>query len=265
MEEPYRASEDVWVLPTNLEVPGVGALPINAFVLESSQPVLVDSGLAVDEGAFLEALRSVIDPAELLWIWLTHDDTDHSGNLSALMSLAPDARLATHAFGVLRMATVWPVPLDRVHALRPGDQIDAGDRILRSVRPPTFDNPMSLGLFDHSTSNLFSVDAFGAILPNATADIADVPEDALVEGMVTWATFDSPWTHITDRALFQDTLAEVRRLQPARILPSHLPPAVDRLDSFLEIAASVPDAAPFEPPDAETFAAIASQLGRDAG
>jgi hypothetical protein len=30
------------------------------------------------------------------------------------------------------------------------------------------------------------------------------------------------------------------------------------------VAASVPDAAPFEPPDAETFAVIAEQLGRAA-
>jgi hypothetical protein len=265
MEEPYRAGEDVWVLPANLEVPGVGALPVNAFVLESTEPVLVDTGLAVDGDAFLGALGSVIDLAQLRWIWLTHDDSDHSGNLPTLMDAAPNARLATHAFGALRMGTVWAVPFDRVHALRPGDQIDAGDRTLRAIRPPTFDNPMSLGLFDERSSNLFSVDAFGAILPNAVGDLAEVPPDALVDGMVTWATFDSPWTHISDRALFEEKLNEVRRLDPARVLSSHLPPAVDRLDAFLDVAASVPDAAPFEPPDAATFATIASQLGRDTG
>jgi hypothetical protein len=261
VEEPYRASGNVWVLPDSLEVPGVGALPVNAFVIESAQPVLVDCGLAADEEAFLSALRSVVDPAELQWIWLTHDDSDHSGNLPRLMNLAPNARLATHAFGALRMSTLWSVPLDRVHALRPGDRIDAGDRTLVALRPPTFDNPMSLGLFDSRTSNLFSVDAFGAILPDTVGEIAEVPSEALIEGMVTWATFDSPWTHLTDRSLFEETLRAVRVLNPECILSSHLPPAADRLESFLELVASVPDAAPFEPPDAATFAVIAAQLG----
>lgn len=82
---------------------------------------------------------------------------------------------------------------DRVHALSPGEGLRVGDRTLRAVVPPTFDNPMSIGLHDESTGTLFSVDSFGAILPVAR-EAADVPEEALVGGMVAWGTFDSPWT-----------------------------------------------------------------------
>ena len=48
MDAPYQAAADVHVLPTNAPFPGVGVLPINAYVLMAEEPVLVDSGLGVD-------------------------------------------------------------------------------------------------------------------------------------------------------------------------------------------------------------------------
>lgn len=44
------------------------------------------------------------------------------------------------------------------------------------------------------------LDSFGAILPEATQDAAEMPEDALTGGMQVWATSDSPWAHLVDRA-----------------------------------------------------------------
>lgn len=108
------------------------------------------------------------------------------------MALAPNARLVTHAFSALRMGTWWPVPMDRVHAIRFGDEIHVGDRTLTAVAPPLFDSPLSVGVLDRSNGNLFSVDAFGAILPEPTRDTADVPPEALAGGMLGWATTDSP-------------------------------------------------------------------------
>ncbi len=79
--------------------------------------------------------------------------------------------------------------------------------------------------------------------------------------MVAWTTFDSPWTHITQRSSFGAALDDVRRMDPTRILPSHLPPATGRVDQFLEILASVPDAERFVAPDAAAFDEIVLQLG----
>src|SRR4051812_6569833 len=118
---------DVAVFTSAITVPGLGTLPINSFVLLAQQPVLIDAGLVNDSDAFMTALRAVIDPAELRWIWVTHDDADHIGALQAVMASAPNATLAIHAFGALRTATIWPLPLDRVHALSPGDRFDLGD------------------------------------------------------------------------------------------------------------------------------------------
>src|SRR5690606_34497385 len=106
----------------------------------------------------------------LRWVWLTHDDGDHTGNIQRVFDLAPQARLVTHGMSALRMSSWWSVPLDRMHAIRPGDRLAVGDRTLRAVTPPLFDNPMSMGFLDEATGALFSADAFGGILPAPAED-----------------------------------------------------------------------------------------------
>lgn len=254
MDSPYQGAPDVHVFPANLSLPGLGVLPINAYLLMAEEPVLIDTGIGVDTDDFVEAVGSVVDLNELKWVWLTHDDADHTGSIRRVMELAPNARLVTHALSALRMATWWPVPMDRVHAIRFGDQIQVGDRILTAVAPPLFDNPTSTGVLDGSTGAFFSVDSFGAILPEATQDAAEVPPEALAGGMVGWATSDSPWAHVTDRAKFGEVLDRVRRIGPSMIFSSHLPAASGTsMEDFLRVLETVPDAEPFMPPSSEEF------------
>ena len=254
MDAPYQGSSDVHVFPANLSIPGVGVLPINAFLLMAEEPVLVDTGIGFDSPEFLDAVSSIVPLDEIKWVWLTHDDADHTGSIQRVMELAPNARLVTHAMSALRMSSWWDVPLHRVHAIRFGDELHVGDRTLTAVAPPLFDNPMSTGLLDQSTGALFTVDAFGALLPEATQSASDVPPEALAGGMVGWATSDSPWAHITDRAKFGEVLERVRAIAPSRIFSSHLPAADgSSMNEFIKILEMVPDAEPFAPPNAEQF------------
>ncbi len=183
-----------------------------------------------------------------------------------MFELAPHARLVTHAFSAMRMGSWWPVPFERVHAIRVGDRLPVGDRTLRAVAPPLFDNPMSTGLLDEATGSLFSVDSFGAILPEATQDAAEVPHAALAGGMRAWAASDSPWAHLLDRQRFAQVLEGVRRLQPTRIFSSHLPAASGTsLERFLEVLDSVPDAEPAVAPNHEEFAQMLAAMAAAQG
>ena len=102
---------DVTVLGDRAEVPGLGHLPVNAFVLHASQPVVVDTGLSTADKDFVTELAKVIDPADVRWIWLTHPDRDHTGGLWELLEAAPHARLVTTFLGVGVMSTQWEVPM----------------------------------------------------------------------------------------------------------------------------------------------------------
>jgi flavorubredoxin len=96
----YTAAPDIEVLTSDFPIPGFGLVPINSFVLKGSQPILVDTGAVVQSAEFMPALRSVIDPSDLEWIWITHTDFDHMGSLHQLLAEYPQIRVMTTFLGV---------------------------------------------------------------------------------------------------------------------------------------------------------------------
>lgn len=214
MDKPYQLMKDIYILPSFFPIPGMGFLAVNAFVINAQEPVLVDTGMGIDSADFMKALESIIDPQDLKWVWLTHDDADHTGSLQKVLEAAPNARLVANSLAVLRTSTAWPVPMNRVYWLNPGDAIKAGDRELKAVRPPIFDNPTTIGIYDKTSEAFFSADFFGAIIPSPAKDLEDLAETDLEQGMVSWASADSPWIHMVDASRFSKELDKIRQIAP---------------------------------------------------
>jgi len=78
MNKSYQVTTDIEVLPAHFPIPGAGLLPINAFLIKAKEPVLVDTGMGIETEKFMETLGTLIDPRDLRWVWLTHDDADHT-------------------------------------------------------------------------------------------------------------------------------------------------------------------------------------------
>jgi flavorubredoxin len=246
----YQAASDVDVVTSTATIAGFGQLAINAFVIHADEPVLVDTGSVVESDEFMNSLRSVIDPADLRWIWLTHTDFDHIGSLHRLLEENHQLRVITSFLGVGIMSLSAPLPMDRVYLLNPGQSVDVGDRTLTAVRPPAFDNPITAGLRDERSGIFFSSDCFGALLDEVPEAAEDVPAEALHQGQVFWATVDSSWLHTVDRSAFAVELDRVRALEPTMILSSHLPAARgSSVERLLGALAAVPDAPVFVGPD----------------
>ncbi len=260
MENPFQAMPDIDVLPAYFPLPGAGLLPVNAFVIKAKEPVLVDTGMGIDGEEFMKALKSVIDPRDLKWVWLTHDDADHTGNLQKVLAAAPNARLAAFSLAVLRISTAWPVPMDRVYWLNPGDSISVGDRKLTAVRPPLFDNPTTIGIYDDKSQAFFSADCFGAVIPSPAQSTDDIAAGDLAQGMVSWASLDSPWAHMAKPDDFSQTLDGIRRLAPKMILSAHLPPAKEKTEQFLELLATVPPSTPSVAPNQAALEQMLTQM-----
>jgi len=187
----YRAAAGIDVLTSSFQVPGMGFVPINAFVLDGAEPVLVDTGSGVESDEFMTALRSVIDVDDIRWIWLTHTDFDHIGSLHRLLEENARLRVITTFLGVGIMGlSSTPLPMDRVHLINPCQSLTLSDRRLTAVKPPVYDNPITTGFVDDRTGILFSSDCFGALLPAVPHDAADLDTDQLQAGQVRWATID---------------------------------------------------------------------------
>ncbi len=260
MDKPYQVMPDIVVLPSYFPVPGAGLLPVNAFVIKAAEPVLVDTGMGIDTEDFMNALESIIDPRDLRWVWLTHDDADHTGSLLKLLEAAPGALLAANSLAVLRMSTAWQVPMQRVYWLNPGDSIPAGDRKLTAVRPPLFDNPTTIGIFDNKSETFFSADCFGAIIPSPVQNVDDVAEEILAQGMMGWASMDNPWVHMVDPGIFGQALEGIRQLTPKTILSAHLPPARGKTGQFLDLLATVPASTPSAAPNQQALEQVLAQM-----
>ena len=258
--EIHRVARDVSVLSDQLEVPGIGFLAVNAFVLQAAEPVVVDTGLSLPDRGFMEALGSVVDPEDVRWIWLTHPDRDHTGALFDLLDAAPLARVITTFMGAGIMSTERPLPMDRVYLLNPGQSLDVGDRTLRGFRPPLYDSPATVGFYDDRSGACFSSDCFGGPLPSAElaggSEVRDVPRDALRAGQLLWATIDSPWVHNVEPTAYLATVEPLRAMDPAVILSTHLPPAAGQTAEFLDMLTSVPASDPFVGPDQRALEAM---------
>ncbi|HEX4434149.1 MAG TPA: MBL fold metallo-hydrolase [Acidimicrobiales bacterium] len=258
----YKAAADIDVLTTNFPVPGLGFVPINAFVLHGTEPVLVDTGSVVQREEFMAALRTVIDPADLRWIWLTHTDFDHIGSLHQLLAENPRLTVITTFLGVGIMGLTAPLPMDRVHLVNPGQTIVLGDRTLTAVKPPVFDNPVTTGFYDDRSGTLMSADCFGALLADVPERAEDLSAEDLAQGQVFWVMADSPWLCKVDRALFAKDLDAVRAWEPALVLSSHLPAAAGAsLDRMLTNLASAPEAVPFVGPDQAALEEMLASMG----
>jgi hypothetical protein len=248
--EAFNAAPGIDVITTALPIPGLGLVPVNAFVLHGTEPVLVDTGPIVLREEFLETLATVIDPAELRWVWLSHPDFDHIGSLHTLLEANPKLRVITTFLGMGIMGLFAPPPVDRAYLVNPGQDITVGDRTLRAFRPPTFDNPSTTGFRDQGSGVVFTSDCFGALLQEVPRRADDLSESDLAAGQLFWATVDAPWLHAVDPGTLARQLDTVRAMEPALVLSSHLPPAsggtVGRMVSTL---AGVPEAAPFVGPD----------------
>lgn len=256
MYEHYSVMPDIEVLPAYFPIPGLGILALNAFLIKSAEPVLVDTGVAVLSDEFMDQLTKAIDLEDLRWLWLTHMDQDHIGSLQHLLDSAPNLRIITNFLGTGKMSLFNPLPMARVFLLNPGQSISVGDRTLTALTPPTYDAPETTGLYDAKSGALFSADAFGALLSEPAAQAADIEPERLREGLITWTKVDSPWLHQVDVGKWEKTLEAIRVLAPKVILSCHLPPALGLNEELLKHIAAVPATAPFVGPDQRALEAM---------
>ncbi len=224
--EPEQVTPDTWVV-RQLAGEGMGpvATYINSSVILGEEPVIVDCGPAVTRDEWLETTFSIVDPADVRWIYLSHDDVDHTGNLLQVLDACPDATLVTTAFMMERMSAEFgmALPLPRMRWVNDGDRIDAGDRELVAVTPPTFDSPTTRGVFDTTSGVYWASDAMGSPVPHDVGDIAELDPGFWREGFLGQQMLLSPWLNWTSPDRYDRVVERVRSLGASVVTSAHGP------------------------------------------
>lgn len=263
--ETVKIAPKITALVTPMPVPAVGFLPINSYVITTGSPILVDTCVTLEPGEYVKAVSSVIDPADIATIWLTHADRDHTGALAEMLEAALNARLVTNFVSVGHLMTgAFPLPMDRVHVVNTGDKVDVGDRELIALRPPLFDNPGTVGFFDPNGRVLVSSDFLGGIMSSVdetvVPDVAAIPTDQRAAGQLLWGSGDSPWIHWVEESTFARNLDSVRSLGAELVLPTHLPPIHGDIESHLDVLTKLPGSTPFVAPDQEALMSFLAEM-----
>jgi flavorubredoxin len=260
MLKTIEVNSDITAIAAPLFVPGRGILPLTAMLLRSKEPMLIDTGAPIHRSEFLETLRSLIDPADIRWIFISHDDRDHTGNLIPLLDQCPRARVVTTFVGVGRMSEEWSLPMDRVYFLNDGDKLNLGDREIMAIRPPFFDAPGTRGVWDPKSSTLYSVDTFGAPVEKLVDDVEDVPREAWVQAFQWFNRVNHSWFELVDPKKFEQSLERIRSLAPANVVSFHGPVARNRTPELLAMLRDLLKMEPVALPDQKALEAMLASM-----
>lgn len=266
--KPLEIAPDTFLIR---ELTGEGTAPVNVYmnslVIRGEEPVIVDTGTYVNRERWLNDVFSLVDPKDVKYIYISHDDHDHVGNLRQALELCPNATLIGNWFMVERLAGDIALPLNRMRWVNNGESFQAGDRTLTAVRPPIFDSPTTRGLYDSKTGVYWASDAFAMPVLGPTDDAGDLDPEFWRDGFFTFASYVSPWHEFTDPKKYAAEVNKIERLNPSVIATAHGP--VSRgsaISNSFQLMKDLPNMEPKPfPPQAALEEIVAAMMSPEPG
>jgi ODP family beta lactamase len=222
---PSRIAADTWVI--HQVQPALGEplfVYLNSMVILGAEPMIVDTGTPANREQWLKDAFSLVEPTDVRWVFLSHDDVDHTGNLDEVMSACPNAQLVCNWAMIERHTNCFQFPLERCRWIMDGETLDIGDRELAALRPPVYDSPTTRGLFDPTTGVYWAVDTFATPLPDPQVGVADLDPDFWAGGLALFALGAvSPWLSMVDERKYGLYVDRVQNLAITTVAACHSP------------------------------------------
>ena len=230
-------------------------------VIRGSEPVIVDTGTLANRRQWLEDTFSIVEPEDVRWIFVSHDDADHVGNLGEVLDACPNATLVTSWAITERYSNFFEFPLGRCRWVDNGESFDVGDRRLLAVRPPQWDSPTTRGLLDERTGVYWAVDAFACPMPGSPiGNVKEFDAGFWEQGMAMFIhNALSPWLTLVDIDRYAALCDRVEALGMTTIASAHCPliTKASIADAF-DIARSLPSISAPPAPDQALLDAVLS-------
>lgn len=207
---------------------GEGAAPqavnLNSMLIRGSEPVVVDTGSPVQREQYLNELFNLVEPDDVRWVYISHDDADHVGSVNEVMAACPNATLITTWFMCERMGVEgFNVPPFRWRWVGDGEKLDAGDRTLVALRPPLYDSPTTRGLFDPTTGVYWASDCYATPVERAVTFAEELDPGFWSAGFTTFQGWISPWVQLVDQYAFGAQCDRIEQLGVTTIASCHSP------------------------------------------
>jgi flavorubredoxin len=152
----------------------------NSYLIVDDKIALVDTVFGPFMNEMLDRIAEVANPAKIDYVIANHVETDHSGAISEIMKIAPNAKvigtarckegLQKHYFGNWNFQVV-----------KTGDEISLGSRTLKFIEAPMLHWPDSMFTYVVEDSLLLPNDAFGQHLATSRRFNDEVDQAILME------------------------------------------------------------------------------------
>ena len=189
-------------------------IQFNQFLVKDDEPFLMHTGFRKMFPITLEAVSSIIDPAELRWLGFSHFESDECGALNEWLKVAPDAQAVCSLVGAVVMVNDFA---DRpARPLNDGEILDTGRHRLRFLATPHVPHCWDAGLFfDEADRTLLCSDLFfqpGNPKPLTESDVVQTAKESIIANLAGPMSKDMPYTSYTDATLRRLAALEPRTL-----------------------------------------------------
>jgi flavorubredoxin len=263
MLEPYEVAKETFVIPHSLPVPGVGQLPINSMVIRGQQPMLIDTLASVHREDFLRQAFELVDPEDVQWLFISHEDRDHSGSFAQVLERCPNAKVITNFLGLGKLLEEFEIPLQRVHFLNDGESVDIGDRTLTAIRPPLYDSSATRGLWDPSTEVYFAADCFGAVLRDPVEYTDELDATEYEDGFFWMNRANHVWFHEIRQEVLDADAKKIADLGAKVMVSGHGPTVRRDIERVCHSITRIGDMEPIQFPNQEEFERMLAEAPAD--
>ncbi len=140
---------------------GEEGVSYNAYLLRDEKNALIDLAKSIKVDEFFEQIESVIPISKIDYVVINHMEPDHTGVLSVLRKVAPNATVIISDKGAKMLKTFYQID-QNVRVVKDGEQLQLGRKILKFFYTPLVHWPETMMTYEVTERVLFSCDGFGS-------------------------------------------------------------------------------------------------------
>lgn len=132
----------------------------NSYFINADRKAIVETSKAGFKDTYLDKVSRVTDFSEIEYIIMNHTEPDHSGNLTYLLDLAPNATVVGSRSAINFLKHMMDKEFKSM-IVKDGDTLDLGNKTLKFISAPFLHWPDTMYSYLVEDKILFTCDSFG--------------------------------------------------------------------------------------------------------
>lgn len=133
----------------------------NSYFINADKKTIIETTKAAFKDTYLKKVEEVVDFKDIEYIVMNHTEPDHSGNLTYLLDLAPQATVVGSRSAVNFLTHMIDKDFKKL-IVNHGDSLDLGNKTLQFIAAPFLHWPDTMFTYLVEDKILFTCDSFGS-------------------------------------------------------------------------------------------------------